>query len=66
MGVFKLNPEGSWVTNNSIAPLSLIIPERTPTSSSDNYGKIGDITRDEDYLYVKGNNGWKRLSLESF
>lgn len=62
----KLNSEGSWVTNNSISPLSLIIPEYTPNSSLDNYGKIGDITRDNNYLYIKGSNGWKRSSLESF
>jgi hypothetical protein len=63
---FKLNSEGSWVTNNSIAPLSLIIPEYSPVSSLDNYGKIGDITRDDNYLYIKGSAGWKRSSLESF
>jgi hypothetical protein len=63
---FKLNSEGSWVTNNSISPLSLIIPEYSPSSSLDNYGKIGDITRDDNYLYIKGSNGWKRSSLELF
>ena len=63
---FKLNSEGSWVTNNTVAPSSLVIPQYTPTSSLDNYGKIGDITRDDNYLYVKGSNGWKRSSLESF
>jgi hypothetical protein len=63
---FKLNIEGSWVTNNSLAPSSLIIPEYTPTSSYDIYGKNGDITRDENYLYIKDNNSWKRLALQTF
>jgi hypothetical protein len=63
---FKLNSEGNWITNNSIAASSLVIPEYTPVSSLDIYGKIGDITRDDNYLYVKGSNGWKRSSLESF
>jgi hypothetical protein len=63
---FKLNSQGSWITNNSIAPLSLIVPEYSPTSSLDNYGKIGDITRDDNYLYVKVSDGWKRSSLELF
>ena len=43
-----------------------VIVEYTPTSSSDIYGVIGEITRDDNYLYVKGNNGWKRTNLESF
>jgi len=63
---FKLNVEGSWVTNNSLAPSSLIIPEYTPTSSYDIYGKNGDITRDENYLYVRDNNTWKRSPLQTF
>ena len=63
---FKLNSKGSWITNNPIAPMSLIIPKYSPSSSSDNYGEIGDITRDDNYLYVKGSYGWKRSSLESF
>jgi len=63
---FKLNTEGSWVTNNSLAPSSLIIPEYTPETSYDNYGKNGDITRDENYLYIKDNNTWKRSPLQTF
>jgi hypothetical protein len=63
---FKLNSKGSWITNNPIAPMSLIIPKYSPSSSLDNYGEIGDITRDDNYLYVKGSYGWKRSSLESF
>jgi hypothetical protein len=63
---FKLNSDGNWITNNSIIPSSLSIPNYTPTSSSDNYGNLGEISVDDDYLYIKGNNGWKRLPLESF
>lgn len=63
---FKLNNEGSWITNNSLSPISLIIPEYTPTSSNDIYGKKGDITRDENYLYIKDNNTWKRSPLQMF
>jgi hypothetical protein len=63
---FKLNIEGSWVTNNPLAPSSLIIPEYTPISSYDIYGKNGDITRDENYLYVRDNNTWKRSPLQMF
>jgi hypothetical protein len=63
---FILNNSGSWVTNNSLAPISLIIPEYTPETSYDNYGKNGDITRDENYLYVRDNNTWKRSPLQMF
>ena len=33
----------------------------TPTSGSDSNGQIGDFAWDDDYLYLKTSNGWKRL-----
>ena len=42
------------------------IPNYTPSSSGDTYGSVGNVTIDDDYLYVKTNNGWKRTTLESF
>ncbi len=42
------------------------IPNYTPTSSNDSYGNIGNVTSDDDYLYIKTNNGWKRTPLQSF
>ena len=63
---FKLNNNGDWVTNNSIIPLSLIIPQKTPESTLDSFGKVGDITRDDEFLYLKTSFGWKRINLESF
>jgi len=42
------------------------IPHYTPTSSNDSYGNIGNETSDDDYLYIKTNNGWKRTPLQSF
>ena len=62
----KLNNNGDWTTNNSIIPLSLIIPERTPESTLDSFGKVGDITRDDNHLYIKTSFGWKKINLESF
>ena len=39
----------------------------TPTSSSDPTGIVGEITYDQNYLYVKiGTTTWKRISLSSF
>jgi hypothetical protein len=42
------------------------IPIYTPTNSTDTYGEIGNITSDDNYLYIKTNMGWKRTSLETF
>ena len=42
------------------------IPNYTPSSSGDTYGSVGNVTIDDDYLYVKTNSGWKRTTLESF
>jgi len=57
---------GNWVTNNELIPSGLVIPIFTPISSLDNHGIEGNITRDEDFLYIKTKGGWKRSNLESF
>jgi hypothetical protein len=57
---------GDWKTNNDFIPNNLTIPYYTPLSSSDTIGKQGNITRDDDYLYIKTKNGWKRSNLENF
>jgi hypothetical protein len=44
----------SFIINNSY----------TPTSSGDTFGSIGQLTWDDDYLYVKTNNGWGRSILD--
>ena len=64
--VFETNENGDWVTNTNLKPQGLIIPVYTPSSSLDSYGVTGNITRDNDYLYLKTENGWKRINLESF
>ena len=63
---FVINSDGDWMTNNHILPKGLVIPNFTPTSTNDVNGKIGEITRDDNYLYIKTNNGWKRAGLETF
>jgi hypothetical protein len=57
---FTINSDGDWITNNNIIPKGIVIPEYTPTSTS------GMITRDDSYIYIKGNNGWGRSVLETF
>ena len=58
--------EGNFITNNDFKSKALTIPLYTPTSSSDVSGSEGNITRDDNYLYIKGSAGWKRTNLESF
>ena len=38
----------------------------TPTSSSDTNGKVGDVSWDDNYFYIKTSNGWKRSALSTF
>jgi len=61
-----LNENGDWITNTGFEPKAISIPFYTPTSSNDEIGSIGNVTRNDDYLYIKTTNGWKRSSLESF
>ncbi len=63
---FKINSDGDWVSNNLIIAKGIVLPTYTPTSSSDIYGKNGEITIDDNYLYIKTEQGWKRSPLELF
>jgi hypothetical protein len=38
----------------------------TPANSGDSYGDVGNIAWDDDYVYVKTSNGWKRAQLSSW
>ena len=58
--------DGNFVTNNDFKPQGLTIPLYTPTSSNDTSGSEGNITRDNNYLYIKTNDKWGRLNLETF
>jgi len=57
---------GNFITNNDFKPQALTIPLYTPTSSNDTAGSEGNITRDDNYMYVKTSTGWKRTNLENF
>ena len=63
---FITDENGNWITNNDIKAKALTIPLYTPTSSNDDAGSEGNITRDEDYIYIKTNSKWKRTKLEEF
>jgi len=63
---FLIDTDGNWKTNTGFVPSSITIPFYTPSDSNDINGSLGNITRDDDYFYIKTKNGWKRSSLESF
>ncbi len=63
---FKINSDGDWVSNNYIIPFGIVLPRFTPSSTNDEKGKLGEVTRDNDHIYIKTEQGWKRTSLETF
>lgn len=64
---FVTDNDGNFKTNTAIIPKYLTIPEYTPSSSNDPSGLMGEITRDNNYLYIKGDDGlWMRTKLEIF
>lgn len=38
----------------------------TPTSTSDTNGAEGDVSWDDNYIYIKTSSGWKRSTLSTF
>lgn len=58
--------DGNWITNNDFKPRAITIPFYTPTSSDDENGEDGNMTRDDKYLYIRTSDKWKRSNLESF
>jgi hypothetical protein len=63
---FIIDSDGNWTTNNDFKPKGITIPTYTPSGSTDTNGSIGNLTIDENYLYVKAASGWRRSNLESF
>lgn len=61
-----IDSDGNWTTNNDFKSKHLTIPNFTPLSSEDGSGSVGNVTVDNNYLYVKTYNGWKRTNLETF
>jgi hypothetical protein len=57
---------GDFYTEFLTLGLTPTIATYTPTGSADSTGKDGDLSYDDDFLYVKTGVGWKRTSLESF
>ena len=68
-----------WSVNENLTPTATIDIEGingfnqfrlrktyTPTGSADPNGNTGDLSWDDNYIYIKTSTGWKRTSLESF
>ncbi|MFH0949030.1 MAG: hypothetical protein V1802_00915 [Candidatus Aenigmatarchaeota archaeon] len=63
IGIGTNNPETIFdVNGNSIR----IRTTKTPSSTTDPTGKTGDISWDNNYIYVKTNAGWKRSALSTW
>ena len=56
-----IDENGDW----KISP-NVVLPEYTPKNSDDSKGNVGNICYDNNYYYVKTNEGWKRASLNNF
>lgn len=62
-----IDADGNWTTNNDFIPNKITLPAYTPSGSTDTSGNLGNVTRDDDYLYMKiSDNKWKRIKLEEF
>jgi len=44
----------------------LTVAPRTPSSTADSQGAVGDIASDDSYVYAKTSAGWKRAALSTF
>lgn len=52
--------------HNVKVPGTMNIRQYTPSGTTDTQGEIGDITTDDNYIYVKTSVGWKRTALETW
>ena len=62
----KTDKYGRWIASPALASKHMILPNFTPKSTNDEMGMLGDAVWDDNYIYIKTNNGWKRSSLENF
>jgi hypothetical protein len=58
---FTIDEDGDWNAEPNIK-----IKQYTPISSDDPQGNVGNISRDDNYIYIKTSEGWKRSGLEKF
>jgi hypothetical protein len=56
--------DDEYVTKGQVE--STINAYYTPTSTDDTNGDVGDFAWDDNYFYVKTNDGWKRAAFETW
>jgi hypothetical protein len=67
LGIGVLDPTSKIDINNEFGYNQLRLRKSfTPNDSNDTRGNIGEIVWDNNYIYVKTNQGWKRAELRSF
>jgi len=59
--VFETDSDGYW----NVTP-GILTKEYTPSGTTDIYGKVGETTWDDNYIYIKTNIGWGRTILNNF
>jgi hypothetical protein len=62
----KVDEHGNWIITPSLTSPKITIPEYTPSSTVDEMGSEGNVVWDDNYIYIKRNNGWGRCKLEDF
>lgn len=55
-------------TNQHLVKIAgrLTVAQRTPSSTADAQGSLGDLASDDNYVYAKTSTGWKRAALATF
>lgn len=57
----NINENGDWEFNPNIK-----IKKYTPKDSTDTVGNVGNVCYDDDFYYIRTEQGWKRTKLENF
>ncbi len=67
VGINTTNPTAQLDINGTTGYDQLRMRDAyTPSSTSDTNGNIGDVAWDDDYIYIKTSEGWKRAALSTF
>jgi hypothetical protein len=65
-GRFGLNTNAPTALLDVNSNTIRIRSDLTPSSSSDSQGNVGDIAKDDNYIYLKTSSGWKRAALSTW
>jgi hypothetical protein len=57
----SVDDDGDWIFSPGLK-----VPKFTPESSEDSKGNEGNLSYDDNYLYIKTSTGWGRVNIEKF